>query len=157
MPRIVSLVRSAGHRPWFGVVGRRFVWLDRRLRLWSKGRFTPADRVIPTLLLTTTGRKSGRPRPQPLAFIPDGDDFIIVGSNWGQRHHPAWSGNLLANPAATVLVDGVLVPVHARIVSGQERARLWARLEQAWPAFRTYQQRVGAREIRMFRLVRPPS
>jgi deazaflavin-dependent oxidoreductase (nitroreductase family) len=155
MARLASLIRALGHRPSFATVVRRLVWLDRRLRLWTNGRFTPVgDRVLPTLLITTTGRKSGQPRSQPLAYALDGEDFVVIASNWGQRHHPAWSGNLLANPSATVAVRGGLVTVRAELTSGAERARLWAKLEEFWPAFRTYEQRAAGRDIRVFRLVR---
>jgi deazaflavin-dependent oxidoreductase (nitroreductase family) len=83
----------------------------------------------------------------------DGADFVVAGSNWGQPRHPGWSANLLAHPDATVVLDGRSVPVRARLVNGSERAALWGRLEEVWPAFATYEQRAAGRKIRLFRLV----
>ncbi len=57
---------------------------------------------LPVIMLTTTGAKSGLPRPMPLVGIPMGDDVAVIGSNYGQERTPGWVHNLLANPAATV-------------------------------------------------------
>jgi len=153
MSRIVDGVRSLGDKLWFAAVLRRLVWFDRWAREVTMGRFSPVgDVVLPTLLIVTTGSRTGRRRSQPLAYVSDGDDYVVVGSNWGQQHHPAWSGNLLANPDACVVLDGTAVEVRAHLVTGDERRALWSRFEEVWPAFRTYEQRAAGREIRMFRL-----
>ncbi|GAB3872288.1 hypothetical protein GCM10027610_137470 [Dactylosporangium cerinum] len=95
------ILKRLGHRPWFAAAARRVVRLDRWLQRRSKGRIVPINAAgVNTLLLTTTGRRSGQPRSQPLLFVRDGGDFIVIGSNWGQAHHPAWTSNLLADPAA---------------------------------------------------------
>ena len=75
----------------------------------------------------------------------------MLGSNWGQAEHPAWSGNLLADPAATITVDGRSVVVRAGLVEGPERDRLWPLLLQVWPAYREYDARAD-RTLRVFRL-----
>jgi len=74
--------------------------------------------IAPVLMLTTTGRRSGAPRTTPLLYAQDGEDLVIVGSNWGQQHHPAWSANLLAHPEAEVQVGR-----HSRQVRGWARRR----------------------------------
>jgi deazaflavin-dependent oxidoreductase (nitroreductase family) len=154
MSRVVDGVRFLGHKPWFAAAARKLVWFDRWARQLTGGRFSPVgDIVLPTLLIVTTGAVTGRPRSQPLAYLRDGDDYIVVGSNWGQEHHPAWSGNLLAHPDARVVLDGTSVDVRAELVTGEPRRTLWARLEEVWPAFRTYEKRAAGREIRLFRLV----
>lgn len=104
------------------------------------------------MLLTTIGRKTGQPRTTPLLFAPDGDGYVVIGSNWGQPHHPAWSGNLLADPSATILLDGRTIPVRATLVDGDDRARLRESLLRVWPAYATYETRSGGRDIRIFRL-----
>jgi len=76
---------------------------------------------------------------------------VVIGSNWGQAQHPAWSGNLLADPAATVTLDGRRIPVRASLATGAERDRLLALALEVWPAYATYIERAG-REIRIFRL-----
>jgi deazaflavin-dependent oxidoreductase (nitroreductase family) len=87
----------------------------------------------------------------PLVYVPDGGAYVVTASNWGQAHHPAWSGNLLANPDATVQVGRDTVPVRAEIVEGEQREHLWSRLVEVWPAYDTYSARSG-RGIRVFRL-----
>jgi deazaflavin-dependent oxidoreductase (nitroreductase family) len=162
MSRLTSAVQWLGHKRWFAALGRRLVPVDRWILGRVKGRWSIASRHgLPTLLLTTTGKRSGQPRTQPLLYATDGDGIVIVGSNWGQQHHPAWSGNLLADPSATVRLQGepAPVPVRATLATGAERDRLWRLLRQVWPAFNTYEQRAGTRQIRIFRLelLRAPS
>jgi deazaflavin-dependent oxidoreductase (nitroreductase family) len=149
------LIRKLGHQPWFAATARRLVPVDRWLADRTAGRWSAIGRHgLPALLLTTTGRKSGQPRTQPLLYAADGDAFVVLGSNWGQRHHPAWSANLLAAPAATVTVDGTPIPVRATLATGAERERLWRLALDVWPAYRTYERRADGREIRIFRLER---
>jgi deazaflavin-dependent oxidoreductase (nitroreductase family) len=151
---LISFVQRLSHRPWFGAVLRPLVPLDRQVSRWTKGRVSAfgGGWLIPSLLLTTTGRKTGQPRSQPLLFVRDGDAYVVIGSNWGQTHQPAWSGNLLANPDATVTVGGKIVPVRATLATGAERERLFGLLRKVWPAYDTYVQRAGGRDIRVFRL-----
>jgi len=103
--------------------------------------------------LTTTGRRTGRERTNPLLYAVDGDAFIVVGSNWGQQQHPAWSSNLLADPDAVVTLGGQRIPVRATRVEGTERERLWELMRSLWPAYAQYEERSG-RHIRVFRLER---
>ena len=110
-------------------------------------------RGLPFFLLTTVGRRSGMPRTAPLLYLPDGADFVVVGSNFGQTHHPGWSANLRANPVATVNLRGESIPVRARLVQGAERDELMARLRRIWPAYATYEA-TAARTLRVFRLER---
>ncbi|GAB3252221.1 nitroreductase family deazaflavin-dependent oxidoreductase [Micromonospora halotolerans] len=147
-----SLTRRLGHQRWFAATMRLLVPADRLVGRLTKGRVV-AFGLVPSLVLTTTGRRSGKPRSNPLLYVPDGDAFVVIGSNWGQQHQPAWSLNLLAQPAAEVAVKGRRVPVRAEPISGAERERLFARLVEEWPAYRTYVERAGGREIRVFRLV----
>jgi deazaflavin-dependent oxidoreductase (nitroreductase family) len=142
-----------GHKRWFAALGRRFVPLDRWMLSHTKRRWNVADRhELPSLLLTTTGRRSGQPRTQPLLYMTDGDRIVVLGSNWGQQHHPAWSGNLLANPDATVALGGETFPVRATLATGAERDRLWRLALELWPPFRTYEKRAAGRQIRIFQL-----
>src|SRR6266511_1024705 len=95
----------------------------------------------------TDGPVHHGPRPGP----------VVVGSNWGQAHQPAWSANLLADPQATVTLDSEQIPVRATLVTGPDRDRLWEALRAEWPAYRTYERRAAGRELRMFRLERNPA
>ena len=98
------------------------------------------------LLLTTTGRVSGEPRTTPLIFRPDGDSWVVVASKGGAPDHPGWYQNLEASADATIQVKDEQVPVRARTAQGDERARLWELMAEAWPAYRDYELRTE-REI----------
>lgn len=148
---VQQIARRAGHARSFARMGRLLVPVDRLVARLTGGRVIALG-VLPSLLITTTGRRSGQPRTNPLLYVPDGDAFVVIGSNWGQRHQPAWALNLIANPAATVTVKGSQIPVRARVTSGAERDRLWQLLVEQWPAYETYVRRAGDRKIPIFRL-----
>jgi deazaflavin-dependent oxidoreductase (nitroreductase family) len=158
MGRVRRLIKRLGATRWFPAFARQLVPLDRWTFRRTKGRFSlfGAGWLLPTLVLTTTGRRSGLPRHQPLAYVRDGDDYVIVGSNWGQGHQPAWSANLLAKPEASIQIGGLQVPVRAQLVVGEPREALWAELVRIWPAYEAYVARAGGREIRLFRLTPRP-
>lgn len=145
------VTRRLGHHRWFGKAARLLVPADRVVGRLTRGRVVALG-LIPSLVITTTGRRSGKPRSNPLVFVPDGDAFVVIGSNWGQTQHPGWAMNLLADPTAEVDVKGRRVAVRAEWASGAERERLWQLLVTEWPAYRTYVQRAGGREIHIFRL-----
>lgn len=146
-----NVIRKLGHTRWFAAIGRVVVPVDRWVQRRTKGRITIVGiSALPSLLLTTTGRKTGRPRTIPLLYAPDGDSFVVTASNWGQTNHPAWSGNLLADPAAVVAVHGREIPVRAKLAEGAERERVWALVTGVWPAYETYVDRAGDRTIRVF-------
>jgi deazaflavin-dependent oxidoreductase (nitroreductase family) len=148
---VKALVRQWGHRRAFAAVFRRLVPADRALARVTRGRVVALG-LVPSLLLTTTGRRSGAPRRVPLVYARDGDAFVVVGSNWGQTIQPSWVLNLLAEPAAVVTVGGRDAPVRAVPVTGAEWHRLWRLLVAQWPAYETYLTRAGGRELHMFRL-----
>ena len=149
-----SAVQRMAAASWFAKVGPYVApRLDRSVNWLTRGRVMPSALYQPALFLTTTGSKSGLPRRVPLAYMPDGDRFVLLGSNFGREHHPAWSSNLLANPEATVEVKSTTIPVRARLATAEERAAMWPRVLKTWPAFDTYKERSG-RDIRLFILER---
>ena len=101
---------------------------------------------MPVLLLTTTGRRSGRRRTTPLTFLRDGDALVLVASAGGSDRPPAWSLNLVAEPRAAVRVARSAMEVTARVASPSERARLWPAIVATYPGYARYQSRT-AREI----------
>jgi deazaflavin-dependent oxidoreductase (nitroreductase family) len=151
MSALGTLARRFGHRRWFAWTMRLFVPADRLIGHLTKGRVVALG-IAPSLIITTTGRRSGQPRSNPLLYVRDGDAFVVIGSNWGQPRHPAWSLNLLADPAATVTLGGAQLPVRATLAGGAERERLWRLLLAQWPAYQTYVERAGGRDIQIFRL-----
>jgi deazaflavin-dependent oxidoreductase (nitroreductase family) len=91
------------------------------------------------LLLTTTGRKSGQERTTPLIYRPDGDAYVVVASNGGDRDHPLWYKNLLENPEVGVQVKGDRFRARARTADQAEKTRLWPTMAATWPDYDEYQ------------------
>ncbi len=153
-PLRVRLARRLALHPWFRRVGRVLVpRIDRLLHRLTRGRFHLADAAVPTLLLTVEGRRSGLPRTTPLAYVPDGDAYLVVGSNWGQADHPVWTLNLMAADTAEVEARGRRVVVRPQLLEGIERERVWGQLTAVWPTYDDYTERAGGRTLRVFRLV----
>jgi deazaflavin-dependent oxidoreductase (nitroreductase family) len=96
---------------------------------------------VPTLLLTTTGRRTGEPRTTPLIFGRDGDDYLVVASMGGAPRHPAWYLNLTARPDASIQVRAEQLPVVARTATSDEKPRLWRTMAGLWPNYDVYQTR----------------
>lgn len=145
-----GLARRLGSAPWFTAMGKKIVKVDLALQRRTNARFGLMTLGgMAGLLLTTTGRRSGVPRTVPLMYVRIPEGYVVVGSNWGGPEHPAWSGNLLAEPRAVVAVRGSVFPVVGRLVEGEERGRLWSLAVSRWPAYSDYLARSG-RSIRVF-------
>jgi deazaflavin-dependent oxidoreductase (nitroreductase family) len=99
-----------------------------------------------TLLLTTTGRKSGEPRTTPLIYAPGDDAYMIVASKGGSDEAPAWYLNLAENPMVEVQVKGDRFKARARTASAEEKPAMWQAMVAEWPAYDEY-QRNTKREI----------
>lgn len=132
----MSVVRKAGMMLVRGGLATQ-VWIYRR----TKGRRAGSVRGTPVLLLTTTGRKSGERRTRPVGYLPDGDRFLVCGSNGGSDHPPAWSLNLRAHPDATVEVGARTLSVTAAEITGEEYETAWDRYVAANPGFAGYRTR----------------
>ncbi len=153
IPRRVRLARRLALNPVFRRIGKVVVpWLDRLLHRLTGGRVHLAGLAVPTLLLTVAGRRSGQLRTTPLAYVPDGEDYLVVGSNWGQASHPVWTLNLLEADTAVVEARGRRVTVRPRLLEGPEREAVWPTLVAVWPTYDDYTDRAGGRELRVFRL-----
>jgi F420H(2)-dependent quinone reductase len=94
-----------------------------------------------TILLTTTGRRSGRARTTALWTFPHGPSLVVVGTNGGSRRTPAWVLNLRAQPAAAITIGREPRAVHAREAAGDEYERLWAQVVAAYPGYEAYRDR----------------
>jgi deazaflavin-dependent oxidoreductase (nitroreductase family) len=101
---------------------------------------------VPTLLLTTTGRRSGQSRTTPLIYGRDGERYLVVASRGGAPAHPAWYENLVAQPAVQVQVMADRFAARARPASPAERPALWKKMAAIWPPYDEYQART-MREI----------
>ena len=96
---------------------------------------------VPTLLLTTIGRRSGEARTNALIFGRDGSDYLVVASMGGAPTHPNWYWNLLAQPSAEIQVRAVQIKVTARTAEDDEKPRLWKIMSDGWPNYDVYQSR----------------
>ena len=150
---IGKLTRKMATSSWFRKVGPKVVPpMDRALHKVSGGRIIVSRMMVPSMVLTTTGVKSGLPRESPLACVPDGErGWWVVGSNFGQEKHPAWTGNLIANPNASVSFEHRETPVLSHLLTEEEKAETWPKLIAVWPAYDDYVKSSG-RSLRVFHL-----
>lgn len=138
--RAVMRTIAGTHEFWYrlsgGLIGGRF------------GR-------LPILLLTTTGRKSGRKRTTPLVYLPDGENMVVIASNGGSDRHPEWWLNLRSQPTAEVQVGRDVRTVVADEAGGDERERLWREVVELYHGYDEY-RRMTDREIPVV-VLRPAS
>jgi deazaflavin-dependent oxidoreductase (nitroreductase family) len=102
--------------------------------------------AVPTLLLTTTGRKSGQKFIFPLIYGTAGDSYVVIASKGGAPEHPGWYSNLVAQPQVEIQAGAKRLHANARIATGAERTKLWAEMAALFPPYLNYQQKT-AREI----------
>lgn len=142
--RALYAVGMSGFGRWYGInVASR---IDPVLLKATGGRFATTS-VLPTLLLTVRGRKSGEPRTVPLVYFTDGDEVILVASSFGRAKNPAWYLNLLANPGVELTAAGVTARYRAREVTGPERDRLFELAQANYEGYGSYQALAGNRRI----------
>jgi deazaflavin-dependent oxidoreductase (nitroreductase family) len=113
----------------------------------NEGRVGPPFEGTPLLLLHHTGARSGRDYVNPLAYLRDGDRYVVFASKAGAPSHPAWYHNLKSHPEVEVEVGTGTVPVHATEADGEERDRLFSAQAERSPAFAEYQEKAGGRVI----------
>ena len=119
--------------------------LHRVLYRASGGRIGARIWGLPIVLLTTTGRASGRPRTVPLCALRDGEAFVVIASYGGLDRSPSWWLNLQSEPRAAVQVGRSTRDVVAREATPDERARLWAEVTRRAPGYLDYQRRTSRR------------
>jgi deazaflavin-dependent oxidoreductase (nitroreductase family) len=143
-----NLVRQLGRT-------RAFAWVASRVLPPVDLRFRGHPLAVmgtdfPLCYLTVRGRRSGELRTVPLLHVRDGDRVVLIASNWGRRHHPAWALNLEAAGGATIdALGGEPRAMTSRRATADEFERYWADALRFWPGYEGYRQRAG-REIRMF-------
>ncbi|MBA3842331.1 MAG: nitroreductase family deazaflavin-dependent oxidoreductase [Actinobacteria bacterium] len=119
------------------------------LQRLSGGRLGGRVAGMPVLLLTTTGRRSGKPRTTPLTFFRSGSELVIVASNGGADREPDWSLNLRQRPVARVQIGAEQLAVQAREASADERSRLWPTITGTYAGYARYERRT-TRTIPLF-------
>jgi deazaflavin-dependent oxidoreductase (nitroreductase family) len=150
---MTKVFRAVGPTRPFVAFYRRFgpivdPWLMRK----TGGQIATKVYGFPVLLLVTVGAKTGQKRTSPLLYAREGDDFFVVGTNFGTKDHPAWTGNLLKTPSAEIVVGEDTVPVEAEVVDEDTFKRIWPRFSSVYAGYDKYLERLTHRDPRMFRL-----
>lgn len=120
---------------------RTAVWLYRR----SGGKIGGRMFGAPVLLLTTTGRKSGRSWTVPVMYQTDGDRWVIIASNGGKARHPAWWLNLRSRPEGSAQIGRETFPVRAIETAGEQRERLWRQMADMYKGYDGYARKTTRR------------
>jgi deazaflavin-dependent oxidoreductase (nitroreductase family) len=146
--------RSAATRPVSWTYARIQPPIDRFVYRLTRGRTTLSASIagLPIVMLTTTGARSGEPRTQPVLGLPDGDDVVVIASNYGRSNHPSWYHNLRADPRARVTIARRGYEAAASELAGPERDRYYDRAVEIYPGFRHYERWAAPRRIRVLRL-----
>lgn len=120
-------------------------WVAEHVRRYveTNGEEGHLWRGVPTLVLTTLGRRSGQPRRLALIYGEDGDHYVVVASKGGAEQHPEWYLNLLAHPEVQVQVKADRFRARARTATPEERTRLWPRMVAIWPDYAKYQKQTS--------------
>jgi deazaflavin-dependent oxidoreductase (nitroreductase family) len=122
----IGKIHTLLYRATFGILGSRVDGLDM-------------------LLLTTTGKKSGRQRAVPLPYFRDGSRYLLVASFGGNANNPAWFGNLVVNPTVRIQIGARRWTTCAKVPQGDERDRLWDQITRDFPRYAVYQTKTTRR------------
>lgn len=125
--------------PWIAEHIRLYQTDPEKAHLWDS-RPVGGPGLLPTLLLTTKGRKSGEPRALPLIYGTAGDSYVVIASKGGMPTHPLWYRNLEAAPDCEIQVGAKRMRARARVAEGAERERLWRQLAEIYPPYLDYQK-----------------
>lgn len=137
-------------------VARALTTFHERLYRISGGRLGGRLVGMPVLLLSTTGRRTGRRRTTPLTYTTDGDNLVLVASYGGDDHHPDWYLNLTAHPLVEVEREGRVEQRMARTATAEEKARLWPGIVDTYKGYGDYQRKTQ-RDIPLVILSRLPA
>ena len=145
--RAVRRVASTAPGAW--LLARSAHHLDRWALKLTGGRasLTSVLAGLPIVWLTTTGAKTGQPRRSPLVGLVDGAKVVVIASNFGQQHYPAWYHNLRAHPQAQVTLNKQTRTYTAREATGAEREGYWQQAVAVYAGYAAYARRVGKRHI----------
>ena len=132
--------------PWIAQHIELYRTDPEKARLWDSAQ-AGGTGLLPTLLLTTTGRKSGKPRALPLIYGESGKSYVVIASKGGMPNHPIWYLNLEAKPECELMVGAKKVSARARVAEGEERERLWKQMAKLYPPYDLYQKNADPRVI----------
>lgn len=147
---LVQSFSSTSFGSW--LFSRTLHYLDWPFIKLSKGRssLTRFLAGMKTVTLHATGAKSGKPRSIPLVAYFDEDKVILIASNFGQPHYPAWYYNLSAHPDVQLFFDGETRAYTAQEIDGSQKENYWNKVATLYPVYKAYQRRVVGRHIPVF-------
>ncbi len=150
LQRGVRRFASTGPGAW--IFARAAQRIDEPMYRRTNGRRTFASLAtgLPVVILTTTGARSGLSRTVPVLGLPTDEGLVVIASNFGQDHHPAWHHNLKAHPEGEVQVDGVRRRFRARLAEGETRDRIWREGLKIYPGWASYEKRASKRRIAVY-------
>ena len=128
--------------PWIAEHIQLYRTNPEKARMWDSAPLGGPG-LLPTLLLTTTGRKSGESRALPLIYGESGGSYVIIASKGGAPKHPIWFLNLEAKPECELMVGAKPVTARARVAEGEERESLWKEMAEIYPPYNEYQERAA--------------
>jgi deazaflavin-dependent oxidoreductase (nitroreductase family) len=128
-----------GEIPWIADHTTLYRSDPEKAHMWDSSELGGPG-VLPTLLLTTTGRKSGEKRDSPLIYGKHGDGFVIIASKGGMPTHPFWYLNLVDTPEVDLLIGSQAVTAKAREAEGEEREKIWKQMCEIYPPYVDYQK-----------------
>lgn len=136
-------------KTWFRTLAPKIIPpMHKAMNRLTGGRFIPGAGLV----LYTTGATSGQRRESPLEAVPSTDGtWVVVGSNFARERHPAWTGNLLADPRCEILVRGTTTPATATLLEGADRDEAWRQALAHFGGWQGYTD-ITDREFRIFRL-----
>lgn len=139
-------VKDASESGW--IAEHRKIYLEdgEAGHMWDS-TFLGGPGPLPTLLLFTRGRKSGKESIMPLIYGEADGGYVVIASKGGAPTHPGWYHNLMAQGNASLKVKNDKFEATARVAKGKEREELWAQMATVYPPYEDYQKRAGNREI----------
>jgi deazaflavin-dependent oxidoreductase (nitroreductase family) len=145
--KLIQRVSATSPISWF--LARILHRVDILLLRKTQGRFSATSTLtgLAVFMVTTIGAKTGRKRSIPLVGLREGARIVLIASNFGQAHNPAWYHNLVAYPEVEIHVEGRSMSYSAREVLGDERETLWSRAVELYPGFNAYKARAKNRRI----------
>ena len=134
-------------KPVSAILSRILQPADEIALFLTRGKHTVAELVLPTIEVDTIGARTGQRRTHPLGGFLDGDKYILIGTNFGNKHHPAWVHNLRAHPECIVHAHGCSARYIARETDGEERTRCWHLALEYYRGYELYEKRAAPRKI----------
>ncbi len=131
---------------WIADHVRLYLSDPKKAHLWDAS-LGGGEGLLPTLLLITRGRRTGRVSMLPLIYRKVGDTYVVIASKGGAPQHPAWFLNLEAEPNCEIRVGPEKHDARARVAEGAERESLWSQLVDIYAPYEAYQERAGDRQI----------